>query len=67
MGPGFGIDEDMSTLGQQLVLPPFLEPRREQIVANLRSSIEQSSVWCVPRKHPMKLLTQSLKLTGTNH
>jgi glyoxalase family protein len=34
-GPGFGIDEDMSTLGQQLVLPPFLEPRREQIVANL--------------------------------
>jgi glyoxalase family protein len=34
-GPGFGIDEDMSTLGEQLVLPPFLEPRREQIVANL--------------------------------
>jgi glyoxalase family protein len=34
-GPGFGIDEAMSTLGEQLVLPPFLEPRREQIVANL--------------------------------
>ena len=32
-GPGFGIDEDISTLGEQLVLPPFLEPRREQIVA----------------------------------
>ena len=36
-GPGFGIDEDMSTLGEQLVLPPFLEPRREQIVANLET------------------------------
>jgi len=34
-GPGFGIDEDMSTLGEQLVLPPFLEPHRKQIVANL--------------------------------
>jgi glyoxalase family protein len=34
-GPGFGIDEDMSTLGEQLVLPPFLDPRRKQIVANL--------------------------------
>ena len=34
-GPGFGIDEAMSTLGEQLVLPPFLEPRREQIVVNL--------------------------------
>ena len=36
-GPGFGIDEDMSTLGEQLVLPPFLEPRREQIIANLKT------------------------------
>lgn len=34
-GPGFGIDEDMSTLGEELVLPPFLEPNRKQIVANL--------------------------------
>jgi glyoxalase family protein len=34
-GPGFAIDEDMSTLGEQLVLPPFLEPRREHIIANL--------------------------------
>ena len=34
-GPGFGIDEDISTLGEQLVLPPFLEPDRKQIVANL--------------------------------
>lgn len=34
-GPGFGIDENMSTLGEQLVLPPFLERHRKQIVSNL--------------------------------
>ena len=34
-GPGFGIDENMSTLGEHLVLPPFLEPQRKAIVANL--------------------------------
>jgi glyoxalase family protein len=34
-GPGFGVDEDPATLGETVVLPPFLEPRREQIVANL--------------------------------
>jgi glyoxalase family protein len=35
-GPGFGIDEDPATLGEKVVLAPFLEPRREQIVANLK-------------------------------
>lgn len=35
-GPGFGVDEDMATLGESLVLPPFLEPQRQQIVANLK-------------------------------
>ncbi|MEX2271337.1 MAG: ring-cleaving dioxygenase [Vicinamibacterales bacterium] len=35
-GPGFGIDEDMATLGDKLVLPPFLEQHREQIVAKLK-------------------------------
>lgn len=34
-GPGFGVDEDTATLGQKVVLPPFLEPRREAILANL--------------------------------
>jgi len=34
-GPGFGIDEDPSTLGEHLVLPPFLEPYRKEIAANL--------------------------------
>ena len=30
-GPGFGIDEDRTRLGEQLVLPPFLESMRAQI------------------------------------
>jgi glyoxalase family protein len=35
-GPGFTVDEDVETLGETVVLPPFLESRREQIVANLK-------------------------------
>jgi glyoxalase family protein len=35
-GPGFAVDEDAATLGEKVVLPPFLEPRREQIVAALK-------------------------------
>ncbi len=35
-GPGFGVDEPMDTLGEKIVLPPFLEPQRERIVANLK-------------------------------
>ena len=30
-GPGFAIDEDTATLGEQLILPPFLEPHRAEI------------------------------------
>ena len=35
-GPGFGVDEDIETLGQKVVLPPFLEAHREEIVSNLK-------------------------------
>jgi glyoxalase family protein len=35
-GPGFAVDEDPATLGERVVLPPFLEAHREQIVANLK-------------------------------
>lgn len=35
-GPGFAVDEDPSSLGEALVLPPFLESRRAQIEANLK-------------------------------
>ncbi|MEO6567231.1 MAG: VOC family protein, partial [Opitutaceae bacterium] len=34
--PGFGVDESMETLGEQLALPPFLEPRRAEIEAGLK-------------------------------
>lgn len=35
-GPGFAADEPLDALGERLALPPFLEPRREQIEAGLR-------------------------------
>jgi glyoxalase family protein len=35
-GPGFAVDEDERSLGEKVVLPPFLEPRRQEIVANLK-------------------------------
>lgn len=35
-GPGFAVDEPEATLGEHVVLPPFLEPNREQIVRNLK-------------------------------
>jgi glyoxalase family protein len=35
-GPGFAVDEDAATLGERVVLPPFLEPHRTQILANLK-------------------------------
>ena len=34
-GPGFAVDEDLDELGEKLVLPPFLEDRREEIEAGL--------------------------------
>lgn len=34
-GPGFAVDEDPSALGEAIALPPFLEPRRAEIVARL--------------------------------
>lgn len=35
-GPGFAVDEDPATLGESVVLPPFLEPQRERILAGLK-------------------------------
>ncbi|GAC1364152.1 MAG: ring-cleaving dioxygenase [Ktedonobacteraceae bacterium] len=34
-GPGFATDENIEHLGEQLALPPFLEPRRAEIERNL--------------------------------
>jgi len=35
-GPGFAVDEDPATLGESVALPPFLEPKRERILAGLK-------------------------------
>jgi glyoxalase family protein len=35
-GPGFAVDEDRATLGEKIVLAPFLESRRAEIVAGLK-------------------------------
>jgi glyoxalase family protein len=35
-GPGFAVDEHSDTLGEKVVLPPFLEPRRAQILRTLK-------------------------------
>jgi glyoxalase family protein len=35
-GPGFDVDEPLETLGERLALPPFLEPYRSQIEAQLK-------------------------------
>lgn len=34
-GPGFTADEDLEHLGDRLILPPWLEPRRREIEASL--------------------------------
>ena len=34
-GPGFAVDEDLAHLGEHLVLPPWLEPKRPAIEAAL--------------------------------
>jgi glyoxalase family protein len=35
-GPGFAVDEDSETLGETVVLPPFLEQRRAEILSGLK-------------------------------
>ena len=35
-GPGFTADEPLETLGERLALPPFLEPRRDEIERGLK-------------------------------
>jgi len=34
-GPGFSVDEDPAHLGEQLILPPWFEPQRQQIESTL--------------------------------
>jgi glyoxalase family protein len=41
-GPGFGVDEDTATLGESLVLPPWLEPDRAAIESALANLVPPS-------------------------
>jgi glyoxalase family protein len=34
-GPGFAVDESLDALGERLILPPWLEPRRAEIERGL--------------------------------
>jgi glyoxalase family protein len=46
-GPGFGVDEELAHLGETLVLPPWLEPRRgaiESALPPLRSPVVELTV-----------------------
>ncbi len=52
-GPGFGVDESIEELGTRLVLPPWLEERREAIEASLpplRESAAASQRELEPRR-----------------
>jgi glyoxalase family protein len=43
-GPGFASDESHDSLGERLALPPFLEPRRQEIEAGLKPLPARGSV-----------------------
>ena len=47
MDPGFGVDEDPEHLGESLILPPFLEGRREQIEARLTPLPDPREAWAL--------------------
>jgi glyoxalase family protein len=44
MGPGFERDETRDALGQSLILPPWLEPRRAAIESALPPLVVPASV-----------------------
>jgi glyoxalase family protein len=43
LGPGFGVDEPMESLGEKLVLPPDYEPLREKIEATVTPIVNPRS------------------------
>ncbi len=43
--PGFTVDGPVEELGTTLILPPFLEPRREQIAARLTPLPDPRAGW----------------------
>ncbi|MCP9495621.1 MAG: ring-cleaving dioxygenase [Pyrinomonadaceae bacterium MAG19_C2-C3] len=51
-GPGFATDEPLAHLGERLSLPPFLEPNRARIEANLKPLSSPPSDDMNHGKHP---------------
>ncbi|HWC27961.1 MAG TPA: VOC family protein, partial [Solirubrobacteraceae bacterium] len=43
--PGFTVDGPVEELGTKLILPPFLEPRREEIIARLTPLPDPRAAW----------------------
>ena len=43
--PGFTVDGPVEELGTKLILPPFLEPRREEIAARLTPLPDPRASW----------------------
>ncbi|MGH2838526.1 MAG: ring-cleaving dioxygenase, partial [Thermoleophilaceae bacterium] len=43
--PGFTVDGPVEELGTTLILPPFLEPRREEIAARLTPLPDPRAGW----------------------
>ena len=48
--PGFTVDGPVEELGTKLILPPFLEPRREEIAARLTPLPDPRAVGLRPRR-----------------
>lgn len=46
--PGFTVDGPLQELGSKLILPPFLEPRREEIAAGLTPLPDPRAGWASP-------------------
>jgi glyoxalase family protein len=44
-GPGFTVDVPLDELGSKVILPPALEPHREQIEANLTPLPDPRAGW----------------------
>jgi len=53
-GPGFATDEPLESLGEKLALPPFLEPRREQIEAYVAPLDSSRAVTTTEYGQPVK-------------
>ena len=44
-GPGFTVDGPVEELGKKTILPPWLEPQRDRIVANLTPLEDPRASW----------------------